>query len=178
MVNILLPLHMTVNSWGVWRSCLPNIWKARAEPKCKFLAWVLLHGKVPTAENLAKRNWPCNDVCPLCYCINETTTHLFTQCNFTETLWHKVADRFQLPDYHLLCAQDGPVQWVNRIIRPCNATEKKRRLEILFTTWWQIWKERNRRTFEHKEQSVNSVFELTKSQLCMLDLVLTSDTHV
>jgi hypothetical protein len=31
------------------------IWKARAEPKCRILAWLLLHRKILTAENLEKR---------------------------------------------------------------------------------------------------------------------------
>ena len=30
------------------------IWKAKAEPKCRFFAWTLLHGKILTADNLQK----------------------------------------------------------------------------------------------------------------------------
>jgi hypothetical protein len=39
---------------------------------------------------------------------------------------------------------------------PCQggaSKEKKKRLGILFTMWWAIWKERNRRVFESKEMS-------------------------
>ena len=32
------------------------IWKARAEPKCRFFAWTLLHKKILTANNLIKRH--------------------------------------------------------------------------------------------------------------------------
>jgi hypothetical protein len=36
------------------------IWHARTEPKCKFYAWLVMHDRVLTADNLMKRNWPCN----------------------------------------------------------------------------------------------------------------------
>jgi hypothetical protein len=32
------------------------IWKAKAEPKCRFFAWTLLHKKILTPNNLIKRN--------------------------------------------------------------------------------------------------------------------------
>jgi hypothetical protein len=34
------------------------IWKAKTEPKCRFFAWLLLHRKILTADNLEKRGWP------------------------------------------------------------------------------------------------------------------------
>lgn len=33
-----------------------DIWRAHSEPKCRFFAWLVLHDRVLTAENLAKRN--------------------------------------------------------------------------------------------------------------------------
>jgi hypothetical protein len=46
---------------------------------------------------------------------------------------------------------DGPCQWVRRLLQGGSTKEKKRRLGILFTFWWAIWKERNRRVFESKK---------------------------
>jgi hypothetical protein len=43
------------------------IWKAKAEPKCRFFAWTLLHEKILTANNLQKRGWDHNPICPLCH---------------------------------------------------------------------------------------------------------------
>jgi hypothetical protein len=31
-----------------------EVWKANVEPKCNFFAWLILHNKAPTADNLAK----------------------------------------------------------------------------------------------------------------------------
>jgi hypothetical protein len=32
------------------------IWRALAEPKCKFFGWLALHDKILTADNMIKRN--------------------------------------------------------------------------------------------------------------------------
>ncbi|GJM88808.1 hypothetical protein PR202_ga05374 [Eleusine coracana subsp. coracana] len=54
------------------------LWGAKTEPKCRFFTWLALHNRALTADNLAKKNWPCEPTCPLCYCIPETTQHLLT----------------------------------------------------------------------------------------------------
>lgn len=83
------------------------IWKAQAEPKCIFLAWLLMHGKVPTTDNLAKKNWPHNLMCPLCLFIPKRNDHLFTQCNYIEATWAKVAAHLQLPSDCTACNPHG-----------------------------------------------------------------------
>jgi hypothetical protein len=35
-----------------------EIWRAKAEPKCKFLAWLIMHDRARTVDNLARKNWP------------------------------------------------------------------------------------------------------------------------
>jgi len=45
---------------------LMPVWKAKAEHKCRFFAWKLLHKKILTANNLIKRNWPNDPICKLC----------------------------------------------------------------------------------------------------------------
>ena len=52
------------------------IWKAKAENKCKIHAWILMHDKVLTADNLQKRGWPHQDHCVLCNGPLETGLHL------------------------------------------------------------------------------------------------------
>lgn len=61
-----------------------KIWQAKKEPKFRFFAWLAMHGKVQTADNLMKKNYPCNPICALCFCIPETTDHILTDCNYTE----------------------------------------------------------------------------------------------
>jgi hypothetical protein len=55
-----------------------DAWRAISEPKCQFFAWLGLHNKVLTADNMAKKYWNCDPYCSLCFCKNETTSHLLT----------------------------------------------------------------------------------------------------
>jgi hypothetical protein len=34
---------------------ISTIWKAKMEPKCRFFAWTLLHGKILAADNLQRK---------------------------------------------------------------------------------------------------------------------------
>jgi hypothetical protein len=43
-----------------------KVWKAHVEPKYHFYAWLLLHGNILTAENLAIRRWPHDPIYKLC----------------------------------------------------------------------------------------------------------------
>jgi hypothetical protein len=80
--------------------------------------------------------------------MNETTSHLLTECNCTEATWNLVADKFNLPGYANLTLLGNPVGWVRQITRTGSRKERKQKLGILITFWWMIWKERNKRIFE------------------------------
>lgn len=146
--------------------------KARTEPKCKFLAWLIIHDKTLMTDNMLKHNWPCNFSCPLCYCLPESNTYLFMQCNFTKVLWNKAVENYQLPGYQCLVAEDGPIRWVDRFRKFDPSMIRHTNLGILFTTWWQLWKERNCRIFKQKETPVNGVFQLLKEQINLLAFAL------
>jgi hypothetical protein len=55
-----------------------EIWRARTEPKCRFFASLDLQDRALTADNLAKKDLPCNLTCPLCFCQQESAAHLLT----------------------------------------------------------------------------------------------------
>jgi hypothetical protein len=63
------------------------IWKAQAEPKCRFFAWTLLHKKILTANHLMKRNWANDPICKLCGIDPETPTHLCKDCTYSKQIW-------------------------------------------------------------------------------------------
>lgn len=72
------------------------IWKAKAEPKCRFFAWTLLHKKILTANNLMKHNWPNDPMCKLCGIDPETSTHLCKDCPFSKQVWSTLRGWFGL----------------------------------------------------------------------------------
>ena len=74
----------------VWGSSAPfrtdKLWKASVDPKCRYFACLVLHGKVLTADNLAIRGWPYDPTCKLCRINPETVQHLLLDCNFITAL--------------------------------------------------------------------------------------------
>ena len=42
------------------------IWQAKAEGKHRFFAWLLVHGKIQTADNLLAKGIACDPLCSLC----------------------------------------------------------------------------------------------------------------
>jgi hypothetical protein len=76
------------------RQAINPIWKAKSEPKCRKFAWILLHKKFLTANNLEKRGWPHDPLCRLCQSEPETPKkHLCKDCTYTQAVWSQGALR-------------------------------------------------------------------------------------
>jgi hypothetical protein len=86
-----------------------DAWKARTKQKCKFFSCLVLHSRVLTADNMLKRNWPCNQSYSFCLCMDETTPHLLTSCNYTEAVWNLIATRLQ---QFYVCPRGGGGSWM------------------------------------------------------------------
>ena len=67
------------------------IWKAEAEGKHKFFAWLLIQSRILTADNLTVRGCPCSSVCVMCDQESETSSHLILHCSFARQVWQQVA---------------------------------------------------------------------------------------
>jgi hypothetical protein len=66
-----------IGSYSFFRG--DSIWKAEAEGKHKFFAWLLVQSKILAADKILARQWPCNPICPLCNHEQETASHLILQ---------------------------------------------------------------------------------------------------
>jgi len=66
------------------------IWRAWTENKCKIHAWILLHNKILTADNMQKRDWPHQDHCVLCNDPLKTGIHLSLLFPFAKAVWDQV----------------------------------------------------------------------------------------
>jgi hypothetical protein len=63
----------------------------------------------------------------------------------------------------------GPKEWVQKMLRSSAVSENRRNLGILFLTWEEIWKERNRRVFVQKCASAVHVSNLAIDQVGLWD---------
>ena len=147
------------------RQSITPIWKAKAEPKCKFFAWILLHRKILTANNLAKRGWSHDPLCKLCNTTPETPKHLCKDCSYTCAVWDQLVNWLNL---HQLPASNS-VSSIYRWWKKCRALVAKDNKSffdgLVIYFWWNIWKERNRRTFRQEEKTVTELTYLIKEDV-------------
>jgi hypothetical protein len=131
----------------------PDIWQAFSDHKSNFFAWLVLHNRVLTADNMMKKNWPSDPLSSFCLCCQETTQHILAECNYTEVVWNLVANLFNLPDFAILQSQGNPSNWLQALLEKSASREKRKCSGILFMVWLLLWKERNNKIFERKERS-------------------------
>jgi hypothetical protein len=87
---------------------------------------------------MSKRNWSCNPTCALCCCLNETSFHLFTECNYTEAAWNLTANKFHLPDYGSMISSGGPLHWADLLLQSGSRKKKRKKLGILFSLCYYL----------------------------------------
>jgi hypothetical protein len=105
-----------------------DIWKAKTEPKYRLFAWMVMHDKALTADNIEKKNWQCDPTCTLCFCQHETTTHLLTECNYTKACWRKFAHTFNLPGDEQLNTLQGHVHWLRHFLLIYRKNERRQKV--------------------------------------------------
>ena len=116
--------------------------------------WLLTKEAVSTHENLKKRGYQLASRCTLCGEHAETINHLFLHFTWTEQLWR-------------MCICLKMIIWVKeRSIkgilsswnRDGNASDKEKRSKLIpACIWWTIWKERNTRSFENWQNSLQKI---------------------
>jgi len=112
-----------------------HIWQAESEGKHKFFTWLLVQSKLLIADNLLKRQWPCEPVCQLCSQEPETADHLILSCCFAKEVWHKMSQWtlgfITMPSTDVLVAD----WWQNEL---AGLPKKQRRVKaalLMYTAW-------------------------------------------
>jgi hypothetical protein len=144
-----------------------QIWRAHAENKCKVFTWILLQEKILTADNLQKRGWPHQEHCALCNGPLETGLHLCLLCPFAKAVWNIVLSWEHFDDLHLQPLSDPPhiYIWWEDAARRVPRTERRRFNGVVIYTFWNLWKERNRRIFNNMTESAFQVATRIKEDI-------------
>ena len=149
-----------------------KVWSAYAEPKCKFFAWLVLHGRILTADMLAIRGWPHDPRCQLCLQQPEMATHLCKDCPFAVVVWNQVntwtneglAISGFLPEPGIVS------DWWDKMLVDEPSQVRKRRSGRIIYTIWAIWKERNRRVFTGQRMTHREVALLAFENIKQRDM--------
>ena len=122
---------------------LAPIWKARAEPKCCFFTWTLLHKKILMANNLQKRGWPHSPTCSLCNIHPETPAHLCKDFSYTRKVWAVLSQWLWLthtPGLELQGWLQGSIyKWWCKAMRGLDKRESRKRLDGVIVCFGGIY---------------------------------------
>eukprot|EP00253_Pinus_taeda_P028450 PITA_28450 len=141
-----------IPTWNHWRI----IWNSEAIPKVKFFNWLLLKGKVLTAENLKKRGIIGPSRCPNCCSAEETIQHLFLDCSFAKQCWISLSS---LGNINWQPHQSIP-ETIHAWRKNCPWKEKGSKIVkriwaiIPLNLLWKIWLTRNKKIFQNKDSNV------------------------
>lgn len=158
-----------------------HIWKAEAEGKHKFFAWLLVQSRILTADNLMARQWHCNPAYTLCNLELETSPHLILHCNFARQVWDKMAawtaGLIQVPD------QGGEIMdWWQKELAHLPRKTRRLKAAMLMYGAWNIWKARNGLFFYQKITTPREVLQEIKAEVATRKMACgkpeLSDFHV
>jgi hypothetical protein len=65
--------------------------------KCKFFAWLVLHGRCWTSDRLHHHGLKDSDTCALCAQEVKTLDHLLVDCVFSRETWFRTLTHILLP---------------------------------------------------------------------------------
>jgi zinc-binding in reverse transcriptase len=123
-----------------------RIWKIGASPRVAVFIWLMLNDSLLAIDNLRRRGFQLTNISPLCWKDNETVQHLFYSCSYTTDVRSYVqaamtgnsAPRITQTTIDFLLSRDQDKQ------------QKQLEVTIIFT----LWKERCRRIFDNKNQTI------------------------
>ena len=134
------------------------IWKAYVTHKVIVSSWLLLLGNLDTHDVLQKR-MPCLYIslgrCVLCKEDNESLDHLFLHCRLALAFWSSLLKEFEV--YRVLPPHCSDIFQIDGSIWGSGSWRKKLWNVAVIALCWSLWLERNIRTFENVEGTVESV---------------------
>jgi hypothetical protein len=78
-------------SQGASVTYFKEVWKTRVPPKIRVFLWQLIRGRLPSADQVARRNGPTDGSCALCGEL-EDGDHIFFRCHLARFLWAGVRE--------------------------------------------------------------------------------------
>jgi hypothetical protein len=138
------------------------LWHKDVPLKVVLFAWCLFHDRLPTKDNLFRRQVLDFDS-QLCVgdCGKiETSSHLLLHCDFFGSVWFFVLRWLGI--YYVM-PYDVTSHFIQFRFLGGAAKSKSSILQVIwFATVWEIWKERNNRVFNDKKCSIPQVVDKIK----------------
>ncbi|XP_057811357.1 uncharacterized protein LOC131025574 [Salvia miltiorrhiza] len=133
-----------------------KLWKAPATQKARMTAWRALKNRLPTCDNLIKRNVELGLVersCTACFHAVESVSHTLILCPKTEAVWDNIygwlgvftARPASIPDHFLSFIHLGKGKKWHRFLKA-----------LWCCSIWVLWRRRNESRFDGKAWDIKS----------------------
>lgn len=132
------------SSFQVCPSLWKKVWNLKVPPKVKHFWWRACKNAVATKENLYRRKWSRDPICPLCNKDVETIQHLLFRCPKIGSVW----ELCNLTEVYMRDT-NSLLRWTNEVVgdteKTAGLTHFLSRVAML---GWSIWKARNEKIFQ------------------------------
>ncbi|XP_073355601.1 uncharacterized protein [Aegilops tauschii subsp. strangulata] len=118
----------------------------------------------PYGQQPCIRGIPHDDICCFCDQADETPTHLILTCPFARCVWTMVGNILGLP---ALATNAQTATSIEHWWDDLTSCLERRAKKVAIYTVWNIWKERNRRVFEHHSLQEAAILYLIKQDLSL-----------
>jgi hypothetical protein len=140
----------------IWK----ELWSRPSFPKVNILCWILVHGKILTAENLLKCGIQGPSRCPFCLSASESIPHIFLECHFSSQIWNLIYLPLSHPPPLSENWNDIFISWKQRYV---GSFKNKKQFTLLWRkipkfVYWELWLAHNQAIFHEKLPPVHSIF--------------------
>jgi hypothetical protein len=135
-----------------WKS----VWRTQALPRAAFFVWTVAFGKILTQDNLRKRHVIVINRCCMCKKTEEAIDHLLLHWDVSSVLWNSLFSRFGMSWVIPRRVIDLLACWWSSSRSRSAAVWKMATICI----FWCLWSERNNRSFEDLERSLEEILSL------------------
>jgi hypothetical protein len=127
--------------------------------------WLMLQGRIWTADRLLLREWLNDYFCPFCRRNLETGYHPFVECPVSRLIWTTISCWAKLPRLSSRnWNADKPLGiWFNEL-SALSKPKAKGVQSLGILVCWSLWQERNVRIFEKVEKTMQRLVEEIKDE--------------
>lgn len=142
------------------------------EPKVKFYMWLLLQNRNWTTDRLHIRGWTHSECCVLCDQVVELAAHLTLGCSLAREVWHGFSRSDADASSHASNTTSISDWWRKTLGLGSQQVTRKQVTTATYVAW-NLWKVRNRRTFEGKRCSPETVAAMARDEIALYWEVVT-----
>ncbi|XP_057792778.1 uncharacterized protein LOC131009459 [Salvia miltiorrhiza] len=142
-----------------------KVWKIPIPNKVKLTVWRILKNRIPTCDNLLRRNVMLSEVevgCNACFYRQESMKHVLLHCPKTSKIWEAI---YQWLGVCVVQPHDVPSHF--RFFTGLSSRKSNRKflMALWCCTTWLIWKMRNESRFDNKRWEIASLLGEIKARV-------------